>query len=89
MRTFYVTVEGLVERVERVEANNVAEAMAEAKREFTAKEADMYAVRLRSGKWAVRPKGQLGTCGWYPYPWNVVYVTARNEQEAIRKAGGK
>jgi hypothetical protein len=36
MRTFYVTVEGLVSRVERVQANNVAEAMAEAKREFTA-----------------------------------------------------
>ena len=46
----------------------------------------MYAVQLRSGEWAVRPKGQLGTCGWYPYPWTVVYVTASNEQEAIRKA---
>lgn len=36
MRTFYVTVEGLVSRVERVQAINIAEAMTEAKREFTA-----------------------------------------------------
>ena len=34
MRTFYVTVEGVVSRVERVEANNIADAMDEAKREF-------------------------------------------------------
>ena len=50
----------------------------------------MYAVKLNSGnQWAVRPDGQLGTCGWYPYPWTVTYVTARNEQEAIRKAEEK
>tara|TARA_R110000765_G_scaffold10471_1_gene32381 strand:- start:942 stop:1109 length:168 start_codon:yes stop_codon:yes gene_type:complete len=36
MKTYYVTVEGLVERVMRVDAENVAEAMAEAKRDFTA-----------------------------------------------------
>ena len=36
MRTFSITVEGVVSRVERVQASNVAEAMAEAKREFTA-----------------------------------------------------
>ncbi len=36
MRTFYVTIEGLVSRIERVEADNMAEAMAEAKREFIA-----------------------------------------------------
>ena len=33
MRTFYVTVEGLVSRIERVEANNIAAAMDAAKRE--------------------------------------------------------
>jgi hypothetical protein len=49
----------------------------------------MYAVQLRNGKWAVRPKGQLGTCGWHPYPWTVFYVTAINEQEAIRKAAAR
>lgn len=37
IKTYYVTVEGIVDRVVRVEATNVAEAMAEAKREFTAK----------------------------------------------------
>jgi hypothetical protein len=36
MKTYYISVEGLVERVQRVQANNVAEAMAEAKKEFTA-----------------------------------------------------
>jgi phenylpyruvate tautomerase PptA (4-oxalocrotonate tautomerase family) len=36
MKTFYVTVEGLVERVHRVQANNVAEAVTEAKKEFIA-----------------------------------------------------
>lgn len=37
MKTYYVTVEGLVSRVERVEANNIADAMDAAKREFIAK----------------------------------------------------
>ena len=36
MKTYYVTVEGIVSRVERVQAKNVADAMVEAKREFTA-----------------------------------------------------
>lgn len=44
MRTYYVTVEGLVSRVERVQANNETEAMAEAKREFTAKVGALNAV---------------------------------------------
>tara|TARA_R110000787_G_scaffold4066_1_gene15806 strand:+ start:3422 stop:3583 length:162 start_codon:yes stop_codon:yes gene_type:complete len=34
MRTYYVTVEGLVERVIRVDAENVAEAMKYAKVDF-------------------------------------------------------
>ena len=34
MRTYYVTVEGLVERVMRVDAQNVAEAMEYAKVDF-------------------------------------------------------
>tara|TARA_R110002153_G_scaffold14872_1_gene53499 strand:+ start:292 stop:459 length:168 start_codon:yes stop_codon:yes gene_type:complete len=37
MKTYYVTVEGIVSRVERVQAKNVADAMVEAKREFAAK----------------------------------------------------
>lgn len=35
-KTYYVTVEGLVERVHRVQAESMAEAMTEAKKEFTA-----------------------------------------------------
>ena len=44
MKTYYVTVEGVVSRVERVTASNVAEAMSEAKKEFTAKTGSMSAV---------------------------------------------
>lgn len=36
MRTFYITVEGVVSRDVTLQASNVDEAMAEAKREFTA-----------------------------------------------------
>lgn len=42
--------------------------------------------KLRDNRYAVRPKGQLGTCGFYPVAWIVEYVNARNEAEAIRKA---
>lgn len=47
---------------------------------------ELEAIQLRSGKWAVRPVGQLGTCGWYPEPWTIQYVSARSEAEAIRVA---
>lgn len=47
---------------------------------------ELEATPLRSGKWAVRPIGQLGTCGWYPEPWSIQYVSARSEAEAIRVA---
>ena len=36
----------------------------------------LEATLLRDNRWAVRPQGQLGTCGWHPKPWEVVYVTA-------------
>jgi hypothetical protein len=32
------------------------------------------ATPLRGGRYAVRPIGQLGTCGFYPIPWNVYYT---------------
>ena len=48
----------------------------------------LEATRLRNG-WAVRPANQLGTCGFYPRTWDVCYVQARDEREAIRKATGK
>jgi len=44
------------------------------------------ATKLQGNRYAVRPKGQLGTCGWYPIVWTVIYVTAFNEQQAIEKA---
>lgn len=46
----------------------------------------LAATHLRDNRWAVRPIGQLGTCGWYPYPWTVIYVTARTADEAVAKA---
>lgn len=46
----------------------------------------LEATHLRDNLWAVRPKGQLGTCGWHPQPWTVVYVKAATAAEAIRKA---
>lgn len=47
---------------------------------------ELEATKLRTC-WAVRPKGQLGTCGFYPVAWTVVYVTdARTAEEAIRRA---
>ncbi len=46
----------------------------------------LEATELRNGRWAVRPEGQLGTCGWHPQPWTVQYVTARSADEAIKKA---
>ena len=46
----------------------------------------LEATHLRGNKWAVRPAGQLGTCGWHPRAWTVQYVTARSSDEAIRKA---
>ena len=46
----------------------------------------LEAVRLNSGRWAVRPEGQLRTCGWSPKPWTVRIVNARSEVDAIKKA---
>lgn len=44
------------------------------------------ATPLRNGHYAVRPAGQLGTCGWSPIPWTVRFVSAKSPSEAIRKA---
>lgn len=46
----------------------------------------LEAVLLRGNRYAVRPEGSLGTCGWYPYAWTVHYVNARGPAEAVRKA---
>ena len=47
------------------------------------------ATHLRGNLYAVKPTGQLGTCGWYPYAWTVQYVHAMNAIEAVRKALGE
>lgn len=48
---------------------------------------NLEAVQLRSDLYAVRPEGQLGTCGWYDgKPWAVQYINAVTRDEAIRKA---
>ena len=46
----------------------------------------LEATHLRDNRWAVRPEGQLGTCGFYPKAWTVIYVKARSADEAIKKA---
>tara|TARA_S200002703_G_scaffold153800_1_gene155755 strand:- start:860 stop:1045 length:186 start_codon:yes stop_codon:yes gene_type:complete len=38
----------------------------------------------------VRPEGSLGTVGWYPVPWQMVYIPgATTEEEAVRIAKEK
>ena len=46
----------------------------------------LEATHIRGNTWAIRPEGQLGTCGSYPKLWNVQYVKARTAAEAIKKA---
>ena len=50
MKTYYVTVEGLVERVHRVQAENVVEAMTEATKEFTATVGALNAIVTATNK---------------------------------------
>jgi hypothetical protein len=50
---------------------------------------NLHATHLGRGRYAVRPAGQLGTCGFYPAPWTVVYVTARSPIHARAKARGR
>jgi len=47
---------------------------------------ELEATLLRNGRYAVHPRGALGTCGFFPYPWSVAYVNANSEEHAIRKA---
>ena len=46
----------------------------------------LEATPMREGRWAVRPAGQLGTCGSWPFLWTVRYVSAESASEAIAKA---
>lgn len=47
------------------------------------------ATPLRDGLWAVRPLDKCGTCGFHPVPWAVIYVKARNADDAISRAEAK
>lgn len=47
---------------------------------------ELEATELREC-WAVKPKGQLGTCGWIDgIGWEVVFVKAITASAAISKA---
>jgi len=46
----------------------------------------LEATHLRGRSYAVRPVGQLGTCGFYPAAWMVIYVHAGSKEEALKKA---
>ena len=47
-------------------------------------EPKLEAIMLRSSnEFAVRPLNQLGTCGWVPYFWTVIYVNANSPEQAI------
>lgn len=49
-------------------------------------EVELEATHLRGREYAVRPAGQLGTCGFSPCPWTVQYVRASSAVEAVCKA---
>lgn len=50
----------------------------------------LVAEQLRDGVWVVRPENQLGTCGFYPYPWTAVIVQkAASAEDAVRQARSK
>ena len=46
----------------------------------------LEATPLRNGFFAVRPQGQLGTCGFYPRAWTVQYLRAQSAAQAVAKA---
>lgn len=47
---------------------------------------ELEAIHLRGRRYAVRPVGQLGTCGSWPCLWAVQYVAAKSPADAIAKA---
>jgi len=49
----------------------------------------LEATELRSGMYAVRPAGHLGTCGFSPAPWQVFYTRAQSADEAVKRATQK
>jgi hypothetical protein len=49
-------------------------------------ESELEATHLRDDLWAVRPKGQIGTCGFFPRAWTVVFQKAPSAEKAILRA---
>jgi hypothetical protein len=47
------------------------------------------AVKFRDNIYAVRPKGQKGTKGSQPVPWQVTYVSAKSPEQAVEQAMAK
>ena len=47
---------------------------------------ELYALHLRGTLYAVRPAGQLGTCGFYPCAWTVHYVHAKSAAHALARS---
>ena len=46
----------------------------------------LEALHLSGRRYAVRPQGAIGTCGWIAgQPWQVTYVEANNEKHACRR----
>lgn len=46
----------------------------------------LEAIRLRAGRYAIRPVGALGTCGWIGgVPWAVRYVNSVPKGIPIRE----
>ena len=47
----------------------------------------LEATHLSGCRYAVRPQGGLGTCGWLSdgTPWQVEYVWASSPEDAVRK----
>ncbi len=41
---------------------------------------------LRPGQWFVRPLGAIGTCGFYPVPWDTQIICAPSAEAAIARA---
>jgi hypothetical protein len=46
---------------------------------------ELEAVSLTSGI-VVRPKGQMGTCGWHPAPWEIFKPDRRKRDNPIQQA---
>lgn len=51
---------------------------------------DLETGRFRSGEYYCRPRGELGTCGFYPYPWTLTIGATAHEARVnfIRAHGG-